>query len=304
VPLSGRRVVVAFNPTAGAGGRQTKIAALQQRLEQCNLEVSICPDADCLAEVVREAASGGDLRCVVAAGGDGTVSHVANRLPADTPLAVFPLGTENLLSGYLGQTSDVEAMCRTLNEGQVVGFDAGEVGGRLFTLMAGCGFDAEVVDRLHRARRGNIWHGAYVQPILRTIGRYAYPALTVHVAGPVEESIVCRWVFIVNVPRYAFGLSFDPDASPHDGLLNVVTFRDGSLLRGLNYVAQVFAGTHKRRSDVCVRLARSVRVESESSTRYQLDGDPGGDLPLAVQCVPGRLKLVVRPEFLAARRKP
>ncbi len=40
-------------------------------------------------------------------------------------------------------------------------------------------------------------------------------------------------------------------------------------------------------------LARRVRIESDRPVRYQLDGDPGGMLPLDIEVLPGRLTLVV-----------
>ena len=106
----------------------------------------------------------------------------------------------------------------------------------LFTLMAGCGFDADVVRRLHRQRTGNIHHLSYAKPILDSIRKYDYPELRVTYApadvvrrDELTAEITARWVFVVNLPRYAGGLSFAPQASGTDGLLDVCTFKEGSL---------------------------------------------------------------------------
>ena len=40
-----------------------------------------------------------------------------------------------------------------------------------------------------------------------------------------------------------------------------------------------------------------MRVESESPVPYQLDGDPGGELPMAVRSLPGRLRVIVSREW-------
>lgn len=291
-----RQVLVAFNRIAGAGGREARVNALVQALDRAGFSTTVCPNEAALIDL----AAKGDLRGIVAAGGDGTVSWVANRVPLDTTLACFPLGTENLLARYLGHTADPDALVKLFQEGTAVSLDAGEADGRLFSLMAGCGFDAEVVEQLHRTRRGNIRHWSYIKPMLDTLRTYAYPRLSVRVHLPdgSEETIECRWAFVVNVPRYALGLQFDSQASPTDGVLNLVTFRDGSLWSGLNYLSAVVCGTHVGRSDVCFRQATHVRIDAEHG-RYQLDGDPGGELPVEIRCLPGRLRVLVSPERLA-----
>jgi diacylglycerol kinase family enzyme len=303
-PASGREILIAFNRIAGAGGREARVHRLVNTLNRAGFTTTICPNEETLAELVGNLARKQELRGVVAAGGDGTASWVANRVPLDTILTCFPLGTENLLARYLGHSADPEAMVRLFEDGVAVSLDAGEANGRLFSLMAGCGFDAEVVEQLHRTRRGNIRHWSYIKPMLDTLRTYAYPRLSVHVTSPagVEETIECRWAFVVNVPLYAFGLQFDRQASPLDGLLNVVTFRDGSLWAGLNYLTAVACGSHVGRSDVCFRQATQVRVEAEHG-RYQLDGDPGGRLPVDVRCLPGRLRVLVTPQWQAQHNR-
>jgi diacylglycerol kinase family enzyme len=50
------------------------------------------------------------VRCVVAAGGDGTVASVINELAADVPPAVMGLGNENLFARALALPADPLAL--------------------------------------------------------------------------------------------------------------------------------------------------------------------------------------------------
>ncbi len=102
-----------------------------------------------------------------------------------------------------------------------------------------------------------------------------------------------RWAFIVNLPRYAGGLRFSPDAVGTDELFNVCTFRRGSLWQGLRYLAYLWLGRQNKLDDFARTLARRVRIESDRPVRYQLDGDPGGMLPLEIRILPRRLTLLV-----------
>jgi YegS/Rv2252/BmrU family lipid kinase len=303
LPEAAREVLIAVNPQAGNSDRRTIAHELARQLERLGFTVSIPTSIDELADLAAERLAGGRLRAVVAAGGDGTVSLVANRTPPGTPLAILPLGTENLLARHLEAPADPEQLAQLISAGWAVALDAGQANGRLFTLMAGCGFDADVVHRLHAQRTGNIHHLSYAKPILDSIRNYQYPELRVRYA-PAESceseltgEIAARWVFVVNLPRYAGGLNFAPQASGSDGLLDVCTFKEGSLWSGLVYLSGVMLGQHETMQDFARVQTRRLRIESSAPVSYQLDGDPGGELPVEIDCLPGRLTLLATPEW-------
>jgi Sphingosine kinase and enzymes related to eukaryotic diacylglycerol kinase len=299
LPENAREVLIAVNPHAGIGDRRAKAEELAHYLREQSLSVTIATSIDELADRASQTLSAGTLRAVVAAGGDGTVSLIANRTPPGTPLAILPLGTENLLAKHLETSADTQQLCRVISAGCCVSLDAGQAGGRIFTLMAGCGFDADVVRRLHRHRTGNIHHLSYAKPILDSIRTYEYPELRVRYELPEScesdqmAEIAARWVFVVNLPRYAGGLSFAPQASGTDGLLDVCTFKEGSLWSGLVYLSGVMLGQHESMQDFARVRTRRLTVGSAGPAPYQLDGDPGGDLPVEIRALPGRLTLLV-----------
>jgi diacylglycerol kinase family enzyme len=107
------------------------------------------------------------------------------------------------------------------------------------------------------------------------------------------ETITARWAFVVNLPRYAGGLNFAPLASGCDGLLDVCTFREGSLWHGLRYLSGVVLGQHETMAGFSRVQTRRLRIESDSRVPYQLDGDPGGELPVDITIEPRRLTLLV-----------
>jgi diacylglycerol kinase (ATP) len=250
-----KRVLIAANPRAGAQNRRALVESLCEELVRCGFEPTIHGDIGPLQTEAETLLASGKLRAVVAAGGDGTFRLVAERTPLGTPLVVLPLGTENLLARYMGFTADAVTLTKIISDGCTMQLDAGIAGERLFTMMAGCGFDAEVVRRLHSERHGNIHHLSYAKPILEAIRKYEYPELRVYYAPADAESremtaeITARWVFVVNLPRYAGGLSFAPRASGTDGLLDVCTFKEGSLLYGLMYLGGVMLGQHEGMQD-------------------------------------------------------
>lgn len=304
---SQRRVLLSLNPRAGARFRPELVEQVQQELESHDLTCEVFTDIDHLRQRAEELTCTGELRAVIAAGGDGTIALLANQTPPGAALAIFPLGTENLLAKHFGLAASAVDLARIVADGYACELDMGDAGGRLFSLMAGCGFDADVVRRLHDARRGNIHHLSYIKPILESIRNYEYPELRIRYApeGQAEdeltEEITARWAFVVNVPRYAGGLVLAPGATGDDGVLDLCTFREGSLWNGLVYLSGIMLGQHTTMTDFVHVRTRRLLIESTQPVPYQLDGDPGGVLPVEIFVRPKRLKVLVSKEWALRR---
>lgn len=303
-----RDVLVVANPTAGGPRRRGEIDRLLECLDHRGLRPHAVDDLDRLPGIARELQAFGQLRAVVAGGGDGTVAEVVNRLPGETPITVYPLGTANLLAKYLGITRDPARFADMLAAAAAAQVDAGCANGRVFVLLAGCGFDADVVERLHQLRAGG--HSSYwkwVRPMWHAARRYRYPKLRVYCQladGRQEMLPDAYWAFVVNLPPYAGGISLAPHAVGVDGLLDVSTFGGGSLWHGLRYLSYVWLARHHALADFKSVPVKGVRIESDERVPYQLDGDPGGHLPLEVSVLPARLTLVARRERLLALGLP
>jgi diacylglycerol kinase family enzyme len=221
-------------------------------------------------------------RCLVAAGGDGTVAALVNERPR-VPITVLPAGTENLFARHFALGRDPARLAGVIAAGRVARIDLGLSGARRFTLMAGLGFDADVVNRHHALRVGRAGvarpthRAAYVESVLRSSLGYRFPPLTVTIADEGrEETLVGTSVFLFNLPRYALGLPFAPGAQGDDGWLDLVVFRKAGPLRALHYLWLVVRGLHLDRPGVYHRKVRRVSVSAPEPVPIQLDGDPGG----------------------------
>lgn len=300
-------VVIAANPKSGGSNQEAIVEELAAQLKIAGFEVRRSGEIDqvkaWVSQLSTETAalqnSAGDaegrqlmLRAVVAAGGDGTVSLLANELPPGTPLVILPLGTENLLAKHLGLKPVPAQICQTIAANQTICIDVGRANGKLFLVMASCGFDADVVQRLHAARKGHINYWSYAKPIWSSIGQYRYPLLQLFLDGS-EQPLLGRWAFIFNVPRYAMNLPIITDADPEDGRLDLCAFRGGSLFRGLFYLGAVFFGQHRRWTNAHLQTFQRLRIEADGRVPFQLDGDPGGELPVEIEVVPKFLRLLV-----------
>lgn len=106
-------------------------------------------------DAVLERALAGRPRCLVAAGGDGTVNAVAAvAIAHDLPLGVVPLGTLNHFARDLDIPDDVDGAVRVIAAGVERRVDVATANDRLFLNNASIGMYATmVVDRERQQRR-------------------------------------------------------------------------------------------------------------------------------------------------------
>ena len=170
----GDTVLILANPHAGSGRRHRLVQHLIDALDARGVRSVRVGTVAELAERGAELMAAGQLRCLVAAGGDGTVQAVLNHGPRSVPLVPLALGTENLLARYLKCGFQIGPLAEAIDACQSRRVDVGEVidqtgKRRRFLLMFSCGFDAAVIAELDRGREGPIQHASYLRPIVRSL---------------------------------------------------------------------------------------------------------------------------------------
>ena len=280
---AGGWVGVVANPASGLGLSRRKANRLIAALDGHGFEARPAWTPDDRASMVARANVDLSCRCLVAVGGDGTVSALINEKPR-VPITILPTGTENLAARHFRLKGNPDVLARTIAEGRIVPVDVGLANGRRFLLMTGFGFDGDVVTRHHGMRTASGYvrtthRAAYVEPILRSSLSYAFPRIAVRIEDPgAEETLVGTTIFAFNLPRYALNLPFAPSALQDDGLLDLVVFRDPGPFQALYYLWRVVLGTHFQLAGVFHRRVRRISLSSRGAVPIQIDGDPGGRL--------------------------
>lgn len=179
------------------------------------------------------------------------------------------------------------------------------------------------------AKKGaHISYLSYIKPIAKTIGSYDFPEVKVEVLEGGDETIYdqkrcdqkCgddaaklvspytlengRWVFVFNLPCYGWGLPLVPKAVGTDGRFDHCIFDGKSFWHGFKYAAFGQCGSlHRRLSDVRLGQGTKYRLTTEreqpgcdpqpSEVPFQLDGDPGGQLPVEIEMLEKRFTVLV-----------
>jgi YegS/Rv2252/BmrU family lipid kinase len=219
-----------------------------------------------------EAAAGVDL--VFGCGGDGTLMAVMTGLAGTgVPMAILPAGTGNLLARNLELPQDRDACLRIGVYGDDRKIDVGVVDGRYrFAVMAGIGLDAAMIEDTPAVLKARLGWPAYVLSVVRHIfDRRMHVVLTLDDAPP--RSFRARAVMVGNVGKIQAGLVLIPDASPDDGLLDVVVLVPKNLGGWVRLALHVVArrpGPHPRMEHF---HARRVHIQADRPYPRQVDGD-------------------------------
>lgn len=290
------RMLIVFNPAAGAGRRRRlsrAIAALAAHGLRPDLAETRGPgDAQALAH---DAAARG-VPIVVAAGGDGTIAEVAAGLAGSAAtLGVLPLGTANVLAWELGLPQAPDRAAAVIAAGRVVSLRPGlarfaDGRARLFVQMLGTGFDAAVVARLDLRLKRRIGCAAYVVESLRQMARYDFAPIVVTCDGIASTAASA----IVTKGRlYAGRYCIAPDARPDMPGFQVVLFRRSGPLQAALAGAALPLGLIPHLPGVEIVSARRIHLAASRVAPVQADGDPAGLLPVEVTDAPAALRMTV-----------
>jgi diacylglycerol kinase (ATP) len=291
---TGSRILIVLNPAAG-NSRLSKVSALMNALRDCGFVCELLTTTrrgD--AETFAAQADAGNCDLVISAGGDGTVNEVLNGLamsPAQVPLAVFPLGSANVLAAELGLPADPEGFARAIATWRSKPAWLGEVNGRRFALMASVGFDAWVVRQLNPTLKRYVGRAAYGIAGLKLLAHPVPLHYRVRIHG---ETIEAAGVIVCKSRFYGGRFVVSPDAAVSAPSLYVCILPRATRSDIVRYAARLADGRGlQRAAGVIIRAAQRVEIDGPETEPVQVDGDIVTTLPAVARLVTQPIELVM-----------
>jgi len=284
--------VVILNPTAGSS---ETFRDWEERIESvtggCPIRITSRPgEAEALA---RRAVEEGFAR-VVAAGGDGTVNHVANGLAGSSAaLGLLPLGTVNVFAMELGLPSHNLELCwEIINDGNVRLVDLPSANGKYFVQLGGVGLDAQVVKETSLAFKRSFGPLSYLISAAQIAARQPPKLFLESGNAAVREG---SFVLIGNGRLYGGPFPFFKHAVLDDGLLDVVVFKRLGFLEIIKYLQDVVFSSHIRAPEIEYFQTQRLRVTSDQDVPLELDGELAGSCPVDFQIQEKALRILAPP---------
>jgi diacylglycerol kinase (ATP) len=281
-----RRLLVIHNPTSGSRAKG-KLGRWLAALQRLGAAVTLAEtEAPRHAIELARAADPARFDAVAVAGGDGTINEAVNGLvSSELPLALLPLGTANVLANELDLPRNLErlaeiaafAPARSIRPGEILAEGQNEPW--RFLLMAGIGFDAEVVDHLDLKLKRRLGKGAYAIESLRQLARHDKRRFSARIDGARIEPAS---LVVARAHFYGGRFVLAPQARLDAPLLHTVLFPAASRAAALRYMAAVVTGTLARQCDVKVQTAERIDIDAPDGAPVQVDGDVRLRLPASI----------------------
>lgn len=286
------------NPIAGSGRTAANFAAVEEKLRELQIPytVSYTQHAHHGAELAKQALEQG-AKCVVAAGGDGTINEVASALcNTDAVMGVLPFGTGNDFARTLKLPTEPMEALSVLLSGQVRSMDEGMANGLCFANVAGIGFDADVLRATEKYKVKYNGMLPYLLGIFDTMTHLR--TIHAHICADgqtFDEDILL--VIIGNGQYFGGGIRAVPSADPFDGYFDVRIVKSVGLLRFLTLLPRFVKGTLSADCPYTQNLrVRNLSVSCPESCSLELDGEIVSGTPAEFCALPGAIRLLVRAE--------
>ncbi|MFI6760098.1 diacylglycerol/lipid kinase family protein [Micromonospora sp. NPDC050417] len=212
------------------------------------------------------------VEVVFVCGGDGTILSCVNALVGtEVAMAVLPGGTGNLLAANLGLSTELAAGLEVAIERGRRLLDVGVVHDQVFTVMAGMGFDAQMLAATSETSKARIGWPAYLMGAVRHLrDRPMRVQIRIDDRPPLRRR--ARTVLVANVGRLQGGVRLLADAEPDDGYLDVAILTPRTVGQWAVLIWAVLA-RRERVPRMEVFRCRRVQITSARKQPRQLDGD-------------------------------
>lgn len=297
------KVCLIFNPVAGQGDATTDLALIRDRLTP-HFDLTVYETTpDCDGQDLAKQAKQEDFAAIIASGGDGTVSMVAGALmETGIPLGIIARGTANAFANALDLPTDVAAACDVIIQGKVKAIDGGSCNGAPLILLAGVGFEAEVIETADRPLKDKLGALAYWVAGVKELQNLQ--PFTVELET--EDQVITTTAIAVTVANVAPATSIFAQGpatlKADDGWLDITivapTTWTGAIAASQHLLQTAIQSRAAERDDIGYLQAQRVKITTDPPQKVVLDGELVENTPIEVRCIPQGLKVYVPTEHI------
>lgn len=255
------------------------------------------------------------VKLIIACGGDGTISEVANGIlqsGEDVELGLLPSGTGGDFRRTLGIPARARDAADILRHGRARRIDVGRVTfinhdgaeeTRYFLGVASFGMSAAVIERekeggpdwlpgkMPKWLSGRLSFGA---SMLQVASSSSSTKVVVQLDNRQEQHFTLANFCVANARYFGGGMKIAPDAKLDDGQFDCVSIGDLGAARIVTNAPRLYTGTHLSMQQVNHTLAKRVvarPARKDSIVLLEIDGELPGRLPATFQILPAALSV-------------
>ncbi len=227
---------------------------------------------------------------VIAVGGDGTITMLANILAGTgTPLGILPGGSANGMAKELGIPLPPQDALKIVAEGIVKPCDLIKINDKDYCLhLSDLGLNAQLIKYFDEGKLRGKW--GYARVILKTL----WNKQKMQVIVCTKDAEVRRNAFMValaNATMYGTGAVINPQGKLNDGLFEVIIVRRLALGALLKMLLKPGMFDPKK---IEIIPSTSVEITTTKRMHFQVDGEYMGRVRyVKAAIVPGAVNLIL-----------
>lgn len=261
------------------------------------------------AQLAAQAALEG-RRLIIACGGDGTISEVANGIlksGRDAVLGILPSGTGGDFQRTLKIPARLQDAARLLRQGRTQRMDVGratflnsfgEEETRYFLGVASFGMSGDVIRRV-KEKGGKValsGKAAFALAMLQTTLAIESTSAFVQLDEGRERRLTVANLCVANARYFGGGMKIAPEAKLNDGRFDIITIGDLGAAKILANAHKLYLGTHLGMRQVHHAYAAKLSVrpaKKDERIALEIDGELPGHLPATFEIIPSALRVKV-----------
>lgn len=295
--LSERKVLLVVNPISGDVNKDVIFERTIEKSSAENYDLRIySTTGESDLETIREMVENIRPERILVAGGDGTISMVAEAIhKTDIIMGIIPAGSANGLSVDFGLSGSIDEALEVAFGDTVSAIDAVCINGEVSLHLADIGLNALLVKNYEDSdTRGKL---GYAREMLRTLSEHENFMVRITTEQEVIETEALI-VIIANAKKYGTGVSINPIGDMCDGFFELV------IAKRLDFIetAKILAGSTDFNPEIMhvISVKKATISCVEKAAHFQIDGEYKGLVTeLETHILEGYVKVAI-PEGLRA----
>lgn len=270
-----KKALFIINPISGHGEHKKRKAEIVRIAKELGWKGKIIETTKTRnAGVIAIEEISGGVKHIVVCGGDGTIMEILQVIiNTNVVLGIVPLGTGNLFA----QNLDIHGTRRETVEqalfGVVQKIDVGKANETIFAIIAGMGFDAQIMRQAKRRLKRKLGFIAYLISGLKNLNRR--PGLyKVTIDNQPPQMYQAKTIMVANMGKLQGGVEVVPKTHWQNGILCIGIVQASGFPTWLSLLGNTLIGNINNSPHYTLLEGQRIEIESLRGLQpYQCDGD-------------------------------
>ena len=282
----GRKFIYFINPISGTRGKALVPEIINKITSEQGIPFEIAhTNAEGNYQYLPQKIATEKFTDVIICGGDGTINKLAGALQGvDVNIGIIPMGSGNGLAMAAGIPKRIDRALNIIFKGNAAYVDSFYINDKFSCMLCGLGFDAKVAYDFAKQKKRGLF--TYVKQSVKNFFSAKPYEFSLSVNG-IALSTEAFFISVANSNQFGNNFTIAPQASLHDGLLDIVVVNKMSKMKLLwvvlkqirNGQVRLYEDKKYHRNDIHYFQTRQLTIQNPQLAPLHIDGDPAETAP-------------------------